>query len=40
MTIRMAQCKLLSMPSTELLASRIHVDLRRTASALCMAFTG
>ena len=40
MTIRMVRCKLLSVPPTELLACRIHVDLRRTASALCTAFTG
>ena len=40
MTIRMEQCKLLYVPPTELLACRIHVDLRRTASALCMAFPG
>jgi hypothetical protein len=39
LTIRMEQCKLLSVPPTELLAGRIHVDLRRTASALCMGFT-
>lgn len=40
MTIRRAQCKLLLVPPIELFAYRIHVDLRRQASALCMAFKG